>query len=130
MANRQKDFKRQKTRERKQSQTEEKQSSMSDWDQDRWRSRCAWCGSLIGDIKDGFLVPVSLQDASIKGFEPNSIQPLFLGSINKVVPMIITDKDSSIKKSCKDAFFQACCKKCAENLKREIQNSLTKSKNY
>jgi hypothetical protein len=129
MAHRQKDFKRQKTGERKQSQTEEKQSPLSEWDPDRWRSRCAWCGTLIGDIKDGFFIPVSLQDAAIKGFSPNSIQPLFLVSINKVVPMIITDKDSTIKKSCKDAYFQACCKKCAENLKRELQNSLTISKN-
>ena len=129
MANREKGFKKQKTGERKQSQTEQKQFSMSDWEPNMWRSRCAWCGSLIGNMKDGFIVPVSLQEAAIKGFEQNSIQPLFLSSINKVVPMIITDKDSKIKKACKDAYFQACCKKCAENLKREIQNSLTMSKN-
>lgn len=130
MANRQKDFKRRKPGERKQPQSEEKQISMSDWEPDIWRSRCAWCGSLIADMKDGFIVPVSLQEAALKGFEPNSIQPLFLSSINKVVPMVITDKDSKIKKAFKDAYFQACCKRCAENLKREIQNSLTKSKNY
>ncbi|MGB9601321.1 MAG: hypothetical protein ACP5MG_00635 [Verrucomicrobiia bacterium] len=96
----------------------------ADWEPEYWRSRCAWCGSSIEDKNEAFIIPVSLHEYAFREFAPNTIQPLYLVSINKVVPMIVVGKDSPLKERGKDAYFQTCCQICAENLKKELRTSL------
>lgn len=100
----------------------------SDWEPEKWRSRCAWCASQIEDVKEAFIIPVSLHEAAFKEFDPDSIQPLYLVSVNRVVPMIVVGKNSPIKQRGKDAYFQVCSQYCGENLKKELKSSLTIAK--
>jgi|YelNatPaOPRAMG01_1025707.scaffolds.fasta_scaffold03477_3 hypothetical protein len=95
-----------------------------DWNQEYWRERCAWCSSEIMDTSQAFIIPVSLHQAAFREFSPNTIQPLYLTSAGKVVPMIVAGEDSPIKAKGKDAYFQTCCEKCALKLKEELQKSL------
>ncbi|MGC8744871.1 MAG: hypothetical protein ACP5T0_13425 [Verrucomicrobiia bacterium] len=96
----------------------------SDWEPEKWRSLCAWCGSSIESPSEAFIIPVSFQQAAFNRFAPGTIQPLYLGSVDKVVPMIVAGKDSPFKQKGKDAYFQTCCQICADNLKKELRASL------
>lgn len=95
-----------------------------DWNQEYWKDKCAWCLSVIVDTSNAFIIPVSLHEAAFREFSPDTIQPLYLTSAGKVVPMIVAGEDSPVKAQGKDAYFQTCCEKCAVNLKEELQKSL------
>lgn len=95
-----------------------------DWNQEHWKNKCAWCFSEITDTSTAFVIPVSLHEAAFREFPRNTIQPLYLTSIGKVVPMIVPGEDSPIREKGKDAYFQTCCEKCAVQLKEELQKSI------
>lgn len=95
-----------------------------DWDQEKWKNKCAWCSSEIIDTSTAFIIPVSLHEAAFREFSRNTIQPLYLTSIGKVVPMIVAGEDSPLREKGKDAYFQTCCEKCAVQLKEELQKSI------
>lgn len=94
------------------------------WDENRWRTRCAWCARTVKANDPVFAVSVRLHAAALAELEPGRMAPLFLPGIARVVPMIVVGADSPAKREGKDAVFRLCSEACAQTFQRVLREEL------
>ena len=78
----------------------------------------------MDENEERLAISVKLDARAYEVFAKGTIQPLFLATIARAVPMIVAGTDSPARADGKDAMFQLCCETCARSLQKVLKDEL------
>ncbi len=84
----------------------------SNWNQDDWLGRCAWCRRRLDPDREVIGIKARLRPEAAGLLPPGTVQPMRLAEAKRTVPIIIPALDSPARKEGVDAIFQVCSDGC------------------
>ena len=90
--------------------------------------RCTWCQVHIDENSEVFGIGIKFRpEADLLDYQSHCIE-LELLSENRSVCMIVSKEGSPAKEQGKDGMFMVCSKKCADQLKKTLEEEVSLAK--